>query len=351
MDPLKVAILGLKHQHPRWYHPLWAQLPDLQPVAISDADADFLRAEQSFFGLDAETDWRRLLARRDVDIALIFLPHAQMPEAVEAALAAGKHVFVEKPCAADALGAVKIAAAAAAHPDRVVSAPYCWRDHAVSRRIKAAVDSGELGKITALECRLNAGSAHRYVRDNCSWLLKRGERGGPLWNLGVHWIDWMRWLTGREYRAAQAATSGPETNDPPREIEDNAHAIFTLDGGAHGVLDVSYAIPDEWPGKRDIFVAVRGTEGALAWAPAWDGNVDELLLVSARAPGRPAREEIVSRIVPGYAGEMGWRWLNDYAAAVRAGGPPNVTVDDIVATANAAEAAYRSAASGRREEL
>lgn len=353
MKPLGLGIIGLHHQHPRWYHPLWSHLPEYKPIAIADADEAFLAGENSFFNLAAHNDYHQLLEREDIDVVIIWLPHSQMPEAVAAAAAAGKHVIVEKPCAADVHGAESIVATSQKHPHIKISAPYCWRTHPVSEKIREAIDAGRLGRIMAMEARLNAGGAHRYVRDNSPWMLKASEGGGPMWNLGVHWVDYFRWMTAREVVSVYGVVSGP-AGDPPRDIEDNAQALLTFDDGATATLDISYALPDSYPGKRDIYVAFRGTVGAAAWAPAWQGTTDELLLASEHASAgeescRPI--EIISRDIPGYCGHMAWAWLADFARCVRQDKPPLVTASDNLAAVRVADAFYRSVKSGRSETV
>jgi UDP-N-acetyl-2-amino-2-deoxyglucuronate dehydrogenase len=175
MKPLGLGIIGLHHQHPRWYKPLWDHLPQYKPLAVAEADEPFLKKENELFKLDAYTDYRKLLERKDIDVVIIWSPHSQMPQVVADAAAAGKHAIVEKPCAADVDGARQILATARKHPSIKISAPYCWRTHPVTARIRQAVMDGQLGDITAMEGRLNAGGAHRYVRDNALWMLQ-GEK-------------------------------------------------------------------------------------------------------------------------------------------------------------------------------
>ncbi len=353
MDPLGLGIIGLHHQHPRWYHPLWEHLDEFTPRAIAEEDGDFLASQKDFYGLDAVTDYHELLARDDIDVVIIFLPHSRMPEAVEAAARAGKHVIVEKPCAANLAGMEKIAETARTHPEVVISAPYVWRTHPVSERLHNAVNDGLLGDITAVEGRLNAGGPHRYIRDNCPWVLLREEGGGPMWNLGVHWIDYFRWITGAEITAVSGAVSGPD-GPPERTIEDNAQAVLTFDNGAVGILDISYSLPDAYPGSRDIAVALRGTKGTASWIPAWEGNLDQYLLVGDQnGSGKQTakRMKIQSRDIPGYGGQMAWQWLKEFAMATLIGGEPHVTVDDMLAAVRVADAFYRSVESGRREDV
>jgi predicted dehydrogenase len=353
MKPLGLGIIGLHHQHPRWYHSLWSQLPEYKPVAIAEEDEAFLLSENEFFNLDTHTDYRELLRRPDVDVVLIFLPHTRMPEAVAEAAAAGKHVIVEKPCAADVYGIEKIVETSHRCPHIKISAPYCWRMHPVSEKIYSAVRTGILGRIVAMEGRMNAGGAHRYIRDSAPWILKSSEGGGPMWNLGVHWIDYFRWMTGREIVSVCGIASGP-FGQPERDIEDNAQALLTFDDGAVGILDISYSLPDSYPGKRDIYVAFRGTLGDAAWAPAWQGTRDELLLVSdheSMGDDRSQRITVTSRDIAGYGGSMAWAWLRDFAAAIRENRKPMVRIGDLRAAVYVADAFYRSLSSGKQEPV
>jgi predicted dehydrogenase len=346
-------MIGLHHQHPRLYFPLWSNLPAYRPLAVAEADEAFLAREKDFFRLDACNDYRRILDRKDIDVVIVWLPHSQMPQAVEDAAAAGKHVIVEKPCAADVAGARRIVEVSRKYPGIKISAPYCWRTHPATGHIRAVVDAGALGAITAMEGRLNAGGAWRYVRDNAPWMLRSAEGGGPMWNLGVHWIDYFRWLTGQEVASVCGAVSGP-LGDPPRDIEDNAQAVLKFNGGAVAVLDISYGLTENHPGKRDIYVSLRGQRGNIQWTPAWQGVKDEVLIVGEDPPAaqaRPRRVEVASRTIPGYCGHMAWAWLSDFASAVNEDRQPVVKPADILAAIEAADAFYRSVRNGKTESL
>lgn len=352
--PLGLGLIGLHHQHPRWYHPLWSHLPQYRPLAVAEGDAEFLAAEKTFFGLDAYGDYRQVLDRRDVDVVIIWLPHSKMPQAVVDAAEAGKHVIVEKPCSSSVDGARRMLEVSRRHPKIKITAPYCWRTHPVSGEIRRAVDAGMLGEIVAMEGRLNAGGAHRYVTDHATWMLQSAERGGPMWNLGVHWVDYFRWMTGRRVMSVCGQAVGPK-GDPPRDIEDSAQAILKFEGGATAMLDISYCLPASYPGKRDIYVSLRGRLGGAAWAPAWEGTTDELLLVSEHpsvAPRDRCRKvRVESKSIPGYCGHMAWAFLADFASAIAEDRPPLVTPQDIFENLKVVDAFYRSLRTGRFEPV
>ncbi|QDU34549.1 Putative 4,5-dihydroxyphthalate dehydrogenase [Poriferisphaera corsica] len=342
---LKIGFIGLHHQHPRWYWPLWNVLPMYKPVAVCDGDADFLAEENKVYGLKAFDNADELIEQGGVDVVMLWEKHTEMPRLVEAAARCGKHVIVEKPCAANVEGVRAIEAAAKRYPGVKISSPYCWRTHRCGELIKKVVESGEIGEVVAVEGRLNAGGAWRYVRDHSPWMLGEGEGGGPMWNLGVHWIDFFRWVLDKEVLQV-CGQVGEAVGEPVRSIEDQAQALLRFEGGCVGLLDISYGLIKEHPGVRDIYVSIRGTEGAIQWTPAWEGVEDEVLVVK-----ESGAEKVVvkSELVDGYCGEMAKRWLEGFASAVSEGGGPLVGVEDMVAAIEVVDAFRRSVVSERFE--
>ena len=352
MKPIGLALWGLHHQHPRWYWPLFARLPHFKPLCLCDADRDFLAREAEFFGLAALADPQAMLARDDVEAVMIFLPHREMPDAVEAAVRAGKHVLVEKPMAATADGARRVCRIAA-QTDRAVTTGYCWRYDPMARQIRQWIADGLLGQVCHLQGRMNAAGAWRYVRDNALWMLDADQGGGPMFNLGVHWIDLFHWWTGLEARSVQGLTHRAG-GEPERTIEDNAAALIEYQGGAIGLLDISYGVPPSYPQGRDLFVAVRGTKGTVHWAPSWGGGDHQVTLVSehesaGRQNVRHLREPTPK--VPGYCGQMGLDYLADWARAIRRGGPVGIPVTDGLRAVIVAEAVLRSAQGAGRVRI
>ncbi len=347
-------MIGLHHQHPRWYYPLWQNLPSYKLVAVSDSDEQFLEQENQYYQFAAHSDYHELLERDDIDVVILWIEHSLMPQAVADAAKAGKHVIVEKPCAANVEGAKQILDVANEYPDIKISSPYCWRTHPVSEKIHHVIDDGLMGDFVTLQARLNAGSAQRYIRDNSPWMLKASEGGGPMWNLGVHWIDYFRWITRKEIVSVAGVATGP-VGQPTRDIEDSAQALLTFEDDATATLDISYTMPSSYPGSRDIYFALRGTQGSIAWAPAWEGNTDELLVVSEHESipenQQCQRYQIVSKSIPGYCGHMAWAWLNDFANAVNENRSPLVTPYDILAAVQVTDAYYRSLKSGKSEQV
>ena len=68
--------------------------------------------------------------------------------------------------------------------------------------------------------------------------------GGPMWNLGVHWIDLYRWLLDDEVVDVVGRNVKVNTE---YDIEDNSFALVTFSKGTVLSLDISYTVPDAYP--------------------------------------------------------------------------------------------------------
>lgn len=351
MDALRVAFIGLAHLHPLQYLKLIEQLDELVLTAAAEKDTALLKRFTDAAGCAGFRDYRELLERDDVDCVFIFLPHSECPEVAAAAAQAGKHIVVEKPCAASPDGVREIAAAAE-QAGVSFTAPYCWRYSAAARTIRELIMEGALGEVCALEGRCAAGRPERYRRAGAGWMLEKAKSGGgPMFNLGVHWIDLFRWLLADEVVRVAGAVS---CHTRGIDVEDCALALLTFRSGALATLDISYSVPESYPQGRDLFVALRGTQGALSWKPGWLGAPDELFLCS-EAPNYASAP--VRRIcfddpgVAGYAGAMGLEFLRELAQCIAAGVPPPISGDDAFRAAQVAWAVYQSAETGRAVEL
>ncbi len=92
------------------------------------------------------TDWRALASADDVDVVVICTPNALHAAQSIAALAAGKHVFCEKPMATTSADGEAMLAAAEQH-DRLLLVLHPWRHHSAVIALRDAIAAGELGRV------------------------------------------------------------------------------------------------------------------------------------------------------------------------------------------------------------
>jgi predicted dehydrogenase len=214
--------------------------------------------------------------------------------------------------------------------------------------MKKFIQDGVLGRVVGCEGRCAAGRLHRYIDGNAGWMLEKAlSGGGPMHNLGVHWIDLYRWLLADE--PVEVLGKNVKVNDR-YDIEDNSFALVTFSRGAVLLLDISYTIPDSYPFGRDLYISLRGVSGALSWSPSFEGIKERLFVCSdagefADSPRRHVEFELQSH--PGYTGILGVRFLSDLANTIRTRSAPAIGGEDGLRALEVVEAIYESAATGR----
>ncbi|MCX6622981.1 MAG: Gfo/Idh/MocA family oxidoreductase [Acidobacteria bacterium] len=178
---------------------------------------------------------------------------------------------------------------------------------------------------------------NRYIEGHSPWMLQKAlSGGGPMYNLGVHWIDLYRWLLDDE--VVEVLGKNVKVNQD-YDIEDNSFAIVTFSRGTVLALDISYTVPDAYPAGRDLYLGLRGTAGALSWSPSFEGIRESLFVCTDTA--RHVDFELTPQ--PGYAGPMTLPFLKDFETAIRTGTKPAITGEDGLRALQVVEAIYKSA--------
>lgn len=183
----------------------------LRPVlaAVCGRDGAAVRAMADRHGwAAAETDWRALIARDDVDLVDICTPGDSHAEIAVAALAAGKHVLCEKPLANTVAEAETMAAAAATALEhgRLSMVGFNYRRLPATVLARSMVAEGRLGALRHVRV--------TYLQDwlvdpdfPLTWRLRKEVAGsGALGDLGAHIIDLAQFLAGEPLGGVSALT-------------------------------------------------------------------------------------------------------------------------------------------------
>lgn len=263
---LRVGVIGAGAFAAACHLPGLAAHPRARVVALCGRRPGPTRELAARFGIAAvETDYRRLLDRDDLDAITVCTPNAAHREPALAALAAGKHLFCEKP-----LG-LSVAEAAAMHAAAIASA----RIHQVSfvyrylygvEELRRRVAAGDVGEPFLLRL-------HHETWDGLApsapigWRERRGPAGGGvLYDLGSHFFDLARHLLGEVTSVAAFLHHLPRTRPllPTGELaavetDDLAAAWFRFANGAAGQWFASRITPP----RGENVVQVVGRDGAL----------------------------------------------------------------------------------------
>ena len=145
-----------------------------------------------------ETDWKKLIARDDIDLIDICTPNNSHAEIAIAALKAGKHVACEKPLSMDKKEAAEMVKAAQGAKNKVNTVWYNYRRVPALALAKQLCDEGRLGRIF----HVRAVYLQSWIIDPnfpAVWRLDAKTAGsGAHGDLNAHIIDACRFITGDE---------------------------------------------------------------------------------------------------------------------------------------------------------
>ncbi|HHV59216.1 MAG TPA: Gfo/Idh/MocA family oxidoreductase [Clostridiaceae bacterium] len=176
-------------------------------------------------------DYKKMLKEADIDAICVCTPSGLHGENTVESAKAGKHVLCEKPLEIKKEKMDEMIEAARRNNVKL-GVVFPNRTRAGLRKAKEILDSGELGKMTIVECQYRGYRSPQYYKSGSwrgTWEL---DGGGCLMNQGIHAIDAMCWLTG-EVEYVQGI-SGALLRDI--EVEDTAMALLEFKNGAKGVI-------------------------------------------------------------------------------------------------------------------
>ena len=243
--------------------------PELRTIAdINDEAAAKAAAALGF--VRATPDWRSLVADHDIDVVNITAPNALHKEMALAAIAAGKHVYCEKPLAPLAADAREMAEAAEAAGVRT-QVGFNYLCNPMLGLAREMIASGELGEIRgyrgvhAEDYMANAGGPFTFRHGPAG--------GGALADIGSHALATAEFLLGP---AAGPITrvmgdcvtmiaERPDGKGGKRrvEVDDVGRTFLRFAGGATGSIEGNWIATGR---KMQHDFEVYGTKGALAFS-------------------------------------------------------------------------------------
>lgn len=209
-NALKVGLAGCGEVTQFKHLVVLRDAPGLEVVALADTDAGRLRAVGDQFRVPHRyRDVGSLLEHPDLDVVGVCVPVAAHAEVALAALAAGKHVLIEKPLCLSLDEAGRLRNAADKAPGRVMVGHH-MRWHRLVRKARAFIQRGGLGEVESIRTLWNSP---RIGRDNPAWRSRRADGGGVLVEIAVHCFDLWRFLLGSEVEEIFAAASNGARDD------------------------------------------------------------------------------------------------------------------------------------------
>lgn len=256
---------------------------------LADVDLERARDRAQAWGFArAVDDWRLLVMDPQVDVVDICAPNFLHKEMALAAIAAGKHVYAEKPLALNADDAeAMVEAAKAAGVKTLVGFNYIRNP--ATQLAREIVASGEIGEVIHFRGRHNED----YLLNPetpIDWHTQRASAGaGALGDLGSHILNMAEFLTGQQISAVcgQLQTVIPKRPSPDGngmeavENDDQAQVMLRFEHGLMGNIETSRVAAGR---KMGLAYTLTGTKGAITFDQE---RMSELRLYRhENAPGR-----------------------------------------------------------------
>ena len=304
-----------------------ARSDKLKIVACYTRSADKRTAFAKKYGCEPVSRYEDILGDAGVEAIINTTPNDVHLETTRAAAAAGKHVFLDKPIANNVTEGRAITECCRA-AGVVLALGYQRRRENHFRWIRQQIDAGVFGRIVNAEANISRDRLGKI--DLSSWRYQAaGMPGGVMLQIGIHYIDVLEYLVGPVKAVRGQAAQLVLPGDNP----DVASLILEHENGALSTLNASYASASEYY-LMNIYgkdaTAYYDLHRGLWWLRRGEDRLTEVKLAK--------NDTFVEQ-------------LEEFAAAVRGNGKPEVGGEYATNSLAVVRAGIKSAREGRRVKV
>jgi len=220
-------------------------------------------ASQLFLGPHA---YKQIADSKEVDAIVIATPPYYHPQHLEAVVAAGKHVYLEKPVAVDVPGALRVIAIGKRAEGKLsLDVGFQIRDCPPFVELVRRIHGGALGNIVCGEAHYLTGYIDRPAWPNASpierrlrnWVYDRALSGDIIVEQNIHVIDICNWIL--EAHPLKASATGGRQGRPGSDGDayGNYNVLFYYPGN----VDVTFSSTQFAKGWWDVTERFFGTKG------------------------------------------------------------------------------------------
>jgi len=235
-----------------------SQTPGAKLVCVCSIQEDRAKQVAGERNCDWTTDYEKMLERDDIDVVGVLTPSGMHADFAMMAAKAGKHTFTTKPMdilveKCDEL--IETAKDAGV----ILAVDFDQRYGAGNKRVRKAIQSGLLGRITLADLRMKWYRAQSYYDGGspAGWRSKRRYEGGSAANQGVHFLDLLQWFMGD----VKTVYGKSRTFSHEIETEDCSIGFLEFDSGAWGVVQTTTCSSPNLGSALEF----TGSNGTLSW--------------------------------------------------------------------------------------
>lgn len=318
----------------------YASHPQAELVAVCDTDFDKARAlGQRYFARAFYSDYNDLLADKSIQAVSVTTPDFVHADVAIAAARAGKHMIIEKPLAITEERCLLIRDEVAKNGVKcMVDFHNRWNPAFIKAR--AAIVSGELGRLHLISMRLN--DAITVPTEMLSW----AEQSNVAWFLGSHNVDLMRYLAGSEVKSVYSVAKEGELRKRGIATPDFFITTLEMENGCVGAIENCWIVSEKAPSLFDFKTEIIGSDGTLFLDTSHCRILEKYSKMSSGFEDILGLYTTNSRAA-GFVIES----INHFINAVVCDSVPCVGIEDGIAATMVINAMMESAKSGKRIEI
>jgi UDP-N-acetylglucosamine 3-dehydrogenase len=331
MTEFRAGVIGFGYMG-KLHAEAFANMPGASVTAIADSNTQLQSKVPS--GAKLYADYRELLAS-NVDVVSICLPTHLHCSITLDALAAGKHVLLEKPIGVNMEEAGRMLEAAR-KSGKTLFVGMTHRFYPEMIEVKKLLEDGCIGEIVL--CRDSILEHFGFLQSPPWYLDKRLAGGGTVLTSGIHLVDRLRWFTGQNITHVAGMAGNPYCG---LSVEDVAQMHLRFQSGLTG--QISFAWMRE-PHPLVCDLELIGTKGSLI-VHTWKGY--ELHTAQgSKVKNIYDQEPHPQKVLVGVMGEV-----EEFLKSIRERRPPRPSAEESTQALKVVMAFYRAAQSGEIESM
>jgi predicted dehydrogenase len=226
-----------------------------QLVALADVNEETLRTRLDEFSVQGFVDYHEMLEKAELDGVAIATPDHLHRDIAIACAQAGKHILVEKPLDVTVEGC-RAMIAAANQAGVLLQVDFHKRYDPEHEQVQAAVRNGDMGEVLY-------GYAHMEDRIEvpADWFPHWAGNSSPVWFLGVHFYDLVRWIIGCNARRVFATGQRQHLQALGVDTWDAVQAHVEFENKAAVCFETSWILPREFEAVVNQGLRLVGTKG------------------------------------------------------------------------------------------
>jgi UDP-N-acetylglucosamine 3-dehydrogenase len=204
-DPVGLGIMGYSWVAETFHLPAIQKHYNAKVVAVADDDRNRLkRVAEQFHVRKQYPEYLALLENPAVDAVFVCLPDASQAEMAQVVLAAGKHLFIDKPQVFDLKVWDRLIEQAAQAERKILVMGLSRRWHPLMRRAREVIEQGRLGKIHLIRTVMTGTNPERRTMKEVG---PRHQVKGLVYEFGMHHFDVLHTLVGSRVEELSAVNS------------------------------------------------------------------------------------------------------------------------------------------------